>query len=76
MSECFDFSFSSTEKHAKKVSRYFELICVIDPAIISIEDKYTLKCTIAIDKLFTLVWITSINPSTYNTWSLKTEIYY
>ena len=28
---------------------------------ISIENKYTLKSTIAIDKLFTLLWITSIN---------------
>ena len=28
---------------------------------ISIENKYTLKCAIAIDQLFTLAWITSIN---------------
>jgi hypothetical protein len=28
---------------------------------ISIENKYTPKCAIAIDKLFILVWITSIN---------------
>ena len=28
---------------------------------ISIRNRYTLKCTIAINKLFTLVWTTSIN---------------